>query len=162
MSSLALQRSIRYLESRGWHVGIMERWLMGINIRKDFLGLADAGAVRHDFKGTWYFNACDLSEVDVHITAYLNGGIIKSGKKIGQTFPPNPHLPVLLCGNRFSIFAWGLRSQREEDGSFKLRKDGKRLKRKEYILKIIEFYLDGAEVKWKKVASDLVFSPPGN
>lgn len=148
-----LQRSIAYLEALGWHVGIMERWLMGINIRKDFLGLADAGAVRHDFKGTWYFNACGINKIEGHIRAYLNGGIINSGKKAGQTFPPNQHLPVLLCGNRFSIFGWGQRSQRNEDNSFKLTQSGEKMKRKEWILKIHEAYLDGAEPKFKEVPS---------
>lgn len=138
MASLALQRSIAYLENLGWHVGIMERWIMGANIRQDFLGLADAGAVRHDFKGTWYFNACeDNGAVAGHIKAYLNGGVRKSGKRKGESFPPNPHLPVLLCGNRFSIFGWG---ERGEEG-----------KRKKWELRLIDFYLDGAEVKWREV-----------
>ena len=142
MSSLALQRSKQYLENLGWHVDILERWIMGINIRKDFLGLGDLAAVRHDFRGTWYINACeDNGAVQAHIKAYLNGGIIQNGKRMGQTFPPNPHLPVLLCGNRFSIFGWGKRNQ-----------DG-RGSRKVWTLRVVEFYLDGAEVKWKEVES---------
>lgn len=111
---------------------------MGANIRKDFLGLGDLGAVRHDFKGTWYINACeDNGAVTDHIKSYLNGGIRKSGKMKGQPFPPNPHLPVLLCGNRFSIFGWGMRGGRGE--------------RKTWTLRVVEFFLEGPEVKWKEI-----------
>lgn len=142
MSSIALQRSKRYLELKGWHVDVLERWLMGANIRKDFLGLGDLGAVRHDFKGTWYVNACeDNGAVAEHIKAYLNGGIRKSGKMKGQPFPPNPHLPVLLCGNRFSIFGWGMR--------------GAAGKRKTWTLRMVDFYLEGPEVKWREIEVDV-------
>lgn len=127
---------------------------MGANIRKDFLGLADAGAVRHDFKGTWYINACGINEIEDHEKKYLNGGTIERGKRKGQTFPPNPHLAALLCGNRFSIFGWGLRSKRNEDNSFMLTKAGDRLKRKEWVLKIHEAYLDGAEPKFKEILKE--------
>lgn len=138
MASIALQRSKEWLEKKGWHVDVLERWIMGANIRKDFLGLGDLGAVRHDFKGTWYINACeDNGAVTDHIKSYLNGGIRKSGKMKGQPFPPNPHLPVLLCGNRFSIFGWGMRGGRGE--------------RKTWTLRVVEFFLEGPEVKWKEI-----------
>jgi len=110
---------------------------MGANIRKDFLGLADLAAVRHDFKGTWYVNACDDNgAVQAHVKSYLNGGVRLSGKRKGESFPPNPHLPVLLCGNRFSIFGWGRR--------------GAIGKRKVWTLRVVDFYLSGSEVKWKE------------
>lgn len=143
MASVPLQRSKEYLENLGWHVDITERWIVGANIRRDFLGLADFGAVRHDLKGTWYGNACeDNGAAMEHVKAYLYGGIRKSGKRKGEPFPPNPHLPVLLCGNRFSIFAWGKR--------------GDRGKRKTWTLRMIEFYLEGSEVKWKEITPEPV------
>jgi hypothetical protein len=143
MASVALQRSKEYLEHLGWHVDVTERWIMGANIRKDFLGLADLAAVRHDFVGTWYINACeDNGAVAEHVKAYLNGGVRQSGKMKGQPFPPNPHLPVLLCHNRFSIFGWGKR--------------GDRGKRKTWTLRVLEAYLDGPEVKFKEVTPEPV------
>lgn len=146
MASIPLQRTLEYLRDKGWHCDVTERWLMGANIRKDFLGLADGGAVRHDFKGTWYFNACeDNGAVAEHIKAYLDGGIRKSGKHKGEPFPPNPHLPVLLCGNRFSIFGWGKRGGRGE--------------RKVWTLRLVEFYLDGAQVKTKEVLPEVLEVP---
>ena len=81
-------------------------------------------------------NACaDDGAVKDHVDHYLNGWI--HPKKGPQ--PPNPHLPVWLSGgNRFSIMGWGKRSS-----------DG-RGSRKVWTLRTVEFYLEGAEVKWKE------------
>jgi len=142
VASIPLQRSKQYLEEKGFHVWILEHWNSWVHIRQDAWGLADLGAFRHDVKGTWYVNACeDNGAVSEHIKAYLNGGIRKNGKHMGESFPPNPHLPVMLAaGNRFSIMGWGKRCR-----------DG-RGTRKEWTMRLIEFYLDGAEVKWKEIA----------
>lgn len=137
MASLALQRSKQYLENLGWHVWITETWNSWAHVRQDLYGLHDLVAVRHDAKGVWGVNACeDEGAVSDHIKKYINGFV---HPKKGQQ-PPNPHLPVWLsAGNRFSIFGWGKR--------------GERGKRKLWTLRMMEAYLDGAEVKFKEVPS---------
>ena len=154
MADIPAQKTKMYLESLGWHVDFCNRWLMGANIRKDFLGLGDLGAIRHDFKGTWFINACLLGDVQKHIKAYLDGGIRTSGKMKGQTFPPNPHLPVLLCGNRFSIFGWDCRRERDEDGDFKKNKNGTRTKAKRWIFKVWEGKLNGAQPTFVEIPNE--------
>lgn len=151
MADIPAQKTKAYLESLGWHVDFCNRWLIEANVRKDFLGLGDLGAIRHDFKGTWFINACYIKDVQKHIKDYLNGGIRQSGKRKGDVFPPNPHLSVLLCGNRFSIFGWDVRIVRDENGNFAKNKDGSRTKRMEWVFRIHEGYLDGAEPKFKEL-----------
>lgn len=146
MASIPLQRSKQWLEEKGWHVWITEVWNSWAHIRQDLYGLHDLAAIRHDSPGVWGINACeDSGAVSEHIKRYLNGGIIETGKKKGQTFPPNAHLPVwLAAGNRFSIMGWGKRSS-EGRGS-----------RKVWTLRMVEFFLEGAEVKWKEVTLEPV------
>lgn len=136
MASAPLQRSKAWLEDKGWHVWITEVWNSWAHIRQDLFGLIDFVAIRHDAKGVWGINACeDNGAVSEHIKKYLNG---YDHPKKGR-MPPNIHLPVWLsCGNRFSIFGWGKR--------------GDRGCRKVWTLRVVEFYLDGAEVKWKEMA----------
>jgi len=138
MASIPLQRSKAYLENLGWHVWVTEIWNSWAHIRQDLYGLHDLVAVRHDSPGVWGVNACeDEGAVSDHVKKYLNGYL---HPKKGQ-LPPNPHLPVwLAAGNRFSIMGWGKRCR-----------DG-RGTRKEWTMRLIEFYLDGAEVKWKEIA----------
>lgn len=138
MSAIALQRSKKYLENLGWHVAIVERWNQWAHIRQDLYGLHDLVAVRHDSNGVWGINATeDNGGVQAHITKYLNGW---DDPKRGRQ-PPNHTLPVwLAAGNRFSIMGWGKRNQ-----------DG-RGSRKVWTMRLIEMYLDGAEVKWKEVS----------
>ncbi len=154
MADIPAQKTKLYLEKLGWHVDFCNRWLPVINLRKDFLGLADLAAVRHDFKGTWFINACYIKDINKHIRSYLDGGIRESGKRKGETYPPNPHLPVLLCGNRFSLFGWNATTPRNEDNSFKKNKDGKKTKMKLFTMKVVEFYLDGAQPKVREVAEE--------
>lgn len=137
MASIPLQRSIRYLEEKGWHVAICEKWNQWAHIRQDLYGLHDLVAVRHDSNGVWGINACeDNGAVQQHIDKYLNGW---DDPKRGRQ-PPNYTLPVwLAAGNRFSIFGWGKRNQ-----------DG-RGSRKVWTLRIMEAYLDGAEPKFKEL-----------
>lgn len=137
MASIPLQRSKQYLEDKGWHVDITEKWNSWAHIRQDLYGLHDLVAVRHDSTGVWGINACeDNGAVTEHIKKYLNG---YEHPKKGQQ-PPNSHLPVwLAAGNRFSIFGWGKRNQ-----------DG-RGSRKVWTLRIMEAYLDGAEPKFKEL-----------
>lgn len=141
MASLALQRSKQYLEDKGWHVAIVEKWNQWAHIRQDLYGLHDLVAVRHDSNGVWGINACeDNGEVQAHIDKYLNGW---DDPKRGRQ-PPNPHLPVwLAAGNRFSIFGWGKRSS-----------DG-RGSRKVWTLRVVEAYLDGAEPKFRVVMEEV-------
>lgn len=138
MSAVALQRSKQYLEDKGWHVAITEKWNQWAHIRQDLYGLHDLVAVRHDSNGVWGVNACeDNGAVQGHIEKYLNG--YEHPTKGHQL--PNPHLPVwLAAGNRFSIMGWGKRSS-----------DG-RGSRKVWTLRIMESYLDGAEVKFKEIS----------
>lgn len=135
MPSLALQRSKRYLEEKGFHVWITEHWNQWSHVRQDLFGFADLVAVRHDSNGVWAVNACG-EDVAKHIKKYINGW---EHPKKGQQ-PPNPHLPVWLsAGNRFSIMGWRLR---DNEGT-----------RDTYQLRLVEAYLDGAEPKFKEVPS---------
>jgi hypothetical protein len=135
MGSIPLQRSKAYLEEKGWHTWIVEHWNSFAHVRQDCFGLHDLVAVRHDSNGVWGVNAT-AEDVQGHVRKYLNGYL---HPKKGQQ-PPNPHLPVwLAAGNRFSIFSWGKRNM-----------DG-RGSRKVWTLRIVEFYLDGAEVKYKEL-----------
>jgi hypothetical protein len=145
MSSLALQRSKRWLEEKGWHVEIVEKWNSWAHIRQDAYGLHDLLAIRHDNKGVWGINACeDDGAVQAHVTKYLNGYF--DDKKL-VAHRPNAHLPVWLsAGNRFSIFGWGKRGARGE--------------RKTWTLRVVEFYLYGAEVKWREVTPEPVEGNP--
>jgi len=98
-------------------------------------GLHDLTAIRHDQRGIWGINACeDNGAVSEHIKKYLDGwDHPKKGRQ-----PPNPHLACWLAGgNRFSIFGWGKR--------------GDRGKRKTWTLRVVDFYLDGATVKFREV-----------
>lgn len=140
MASVALQRSKKYLEDKGWHVSIVEKWNQWAHVRQDLYGLHDLVAVRHDSNGVWGINACeDDGAVSDHIKKYLNG---YDDSKRGRQ-PPNRTLPVWLCaGNRFSIMGWGKRSM------------AGRGSRKVWTLRIVEFYIDGAEVKWKEIPNE--------
>jgi hypothetical protein len=142
MASIPLQRSKAWLEEKGWRVWIVEYWHAQAHVRRDLYGFGDLVAIRHDLKGVWCVNACeDNGEVQAHVKKFLNGFVYESGKKMGQSQPPNAHLPVWLAGcNRFSIMGWGKRSS-EGRGS-----------RQVWKLRMVEFYLDGPEVKWKEVA----------
>lgn len=146
MANLALQRSKQYLEAKGWHVWITEVWNSWAHIRQDAYGLHDLIAVRHDSPGVWGINACeDNGAVQAHCDKYTNGWYHEK-KKVQM--PPNPHLPVWLsAGNRFSIFGWGKRSS-----------DG-RGSRKVWTLRVVEFYLDGAAVKWREVTEEPIPAP---
>ena len=139
MSAVALQRSKKYLEDKGWHVAIVEKWNQWAHIRQDLYGFADLVAVRHDSNGVWAINACeDNGAVQAHQDKYINGW---DDPKRGRQ-PPNYTLPVWLsAGNRFSIFGWGKRSS-----------DG-RGSRKVWTLRVMESYLDGTEPKFKEVPS---------
>lgn len=138
MASLALQRSKEWLEEKGWHVWITEHWNPWAHIRQDMYGLLDLVAIRHDSPGVFGINACeDNGEVSMHIHKYLNGYHHPRKGFIG----PNPHLPVwLAAGNRFSLMGWGKR--------------GDRGKRKVWTLRMVDFYLEGPEVKTKEVTDD--------
>ena len=140
MASLAYQRTKAWLEKLGWHTWRWEIWNQWSNTRSDGYGLIDITAIRHDFKGVWGINACeDNGAVQEHVKKYLNG---YDDQKKGR-IPPNPHLPVWLAGsNRFSIAGWGKRSQ-----------DG-RGSRKVWTLRLVEFFLVGAEVQWKEATPD--------
>jgi hypothetical protein len=137
MASIPLQRTKQWLEDKGWHVEIVEKWNQWAHIRQDCFGLHDLLAIRHDFKGVWGLNACeDNGAVQEHVKKYLNG--YEHPKKGHQ--PPNAHLPVWLAGgNRFSIAGWGKRSSAGQ------------LSRKVWTLRMVEFFLDGAEVKWREI-----------
>lgn len=140
MASVALQRSKQYLEEKGFHVWITEIWNSWAHVRQDLYGLHDLVAVRHDSPGVWGVNACvDAGAVSEHVKKYLNG--YDHPKKGRQ--PPNPHLAVwLAAGNRFSIFGWGKRC-RNGPGT-----------RKEWTLRMVDFYLDNAEVKWREIPGE--------
>ena len=140
MSSLPLQRSKAWLEEKGWHVWITEVWNSWAHIRQDMYGLIDFVAIRHDSNGVWGINACeDNGSVSAHIDKYLNGYNHPKKGRIG----PNPHLPVWLSsGNRFSLFGWGKR--------------GAVGKRKVWTLRVVEFYLEGAEVKTREVLPEAI------
>lgn len=141
MAAISLQRSKKYLEKLGWHVWIVEVWNQWARIRQDMYGFADLVAIRHDLKGVWAINACeDNGEVQAHVKKYLDG--YEDSRKGHQL--PNAHLPVWLSsGNRFSIMGWGKRSS-----------DG-RGSRKVWTLRLVEFYLEGAEVKWKEIETEI-------
>lgn len=137
MASVPLQRTKAWLEKLGWHTWIVEYWNPHAFVRQDMYGFADLVAIRHDFKGVWAINACeDSGEVSAHVKKYLDGW---AHPKKGHQ-PPNSHLPVWLSGsNRFSIAGWGKRSS------------AGKLSRKVWTLRMVEFFLDGSEVKWKEV-----------
>lgn len=109
-----------------------EVWNSWAHIRQDAFGLLDLIAVRHDSNGVWGINAMeDNGSVQAHVTKYLSGYTHPKKGFIG----PNPHLPVWLAsGNRFSLFGWGKR--------------GAAGKRKTWQLRVVDFHLEGAEVKW--------------
>lgn len=138
MASIPLQRSKAYLEEKGWHVWIVEVWNQWAHIRQDMYGFADLVAIRHDMKGVWAINACEDNggAVTDHVKKYLNGwDHPKKGRQ-----PPNSHLPIWLsAGNRFSIMGWGKRCI-AGTGS-----------RKVWTLRMVEFFMEGAEVKWKVI-----------
>lgn len=138
MASLALQRTKEWLEDRGWHVDITEKWNQWAHIRQDLFGLHDLVAVRHDSSGVWGINACeDNGSVQGHVDKYLTGW--EHPKK--GPMPPNKHLPVwLAAGNKFSIFGWGKR--------------GAVGKRKVWTMRVVEFYLDGSAIKWRQVEGE--------
>lgn len=138
MSAVPLQRTKKWLQDKGWHVWITEIFNPWAHIRQDMFGLHDLCAIRHDSNGVWGINAAeDNGAVAGHIRKYIDGWEHPKKGWIG----PNPHLPVwLAAGNRFSIFGWGKR--------------GDRGKRKLWTLRVVEFYLDGAEVKWKEVTDE--------
>lgn len=140
MASISLQRSKKWLEEKGWHVWVTEVWNSWAHIRVDQYGLHDLVAIRHDSPGVWGINACeDNGSVKGHVDKYLDGWDHPEKGRQG----PNVHLPVWLAsGNRFSIFGWGKR--------------GAMGKRKAWTLRVVDFYLDGAEVKWKEVAPEPV------
>ncbi len=145
MASIPLQRSKAWLEEKGWHVWIVEVWNSWAHIRQDLYGFGDLVAIRHDQKGVWAINATD-ERVKEHIDKYLNGW--EHPTKGHQ--PPNSHLPVWLSGgNRFSIAGWGKRSS------------GGHGSRKVWTLRMVEFFLDGAEVKWKEVAPEVEVTEKG-
>lgn len=135
MAALALQRTKQYLEDKGFHVWIVEHWNQWARIRQDAFGLLDLISIRHDCNGVWGVNSLqDNGEMQAHINRYMNGYDHPKKGRIG----PNPHLPVWLsAGNRFSLFGWGLR--------------GAAGKRKTWTLRTVDFYLNGAEVKWREV-----------
>lgn len=140
MASIPLQRSKAWLEDKGWHVWVTEYWNSWAHVRVDLYNLIDFVAIRHDNPGVWGINACeDDGAVQGHVNRYLNGYDHQKKGRVG----PNPHLPVWLsAGNRFSLFGWGKRSQ-----------DG-RGSRKVWTLRVVEFYLDGAQVKTREVLSE--------
>lgn len=139
MSAVPLQRSKAWLQQRGWHVWITEVFNHWAHIRQDLFGLIDFVAIRHDSNGVWGINSCiDDGSVQAHVHKYIDGFDHPKKGRMG----PNPHLPVwLAAGNRFSIMGWGKRGARGE--------------RKLWTLRLVDFYLDGAEVKWKEVVADL-------
>lgn len=141
MASIPLQRTKAWLEAQGYHVAICERWNQWAHVRQDQFGINDLEAIRHDKPGVWGLNATGDGEIQAHIHKYLNGGIIENGKRKGETFPPNPHLPIWLsAGNRFSIIGWGKRCQ-----------DG-RGSRKVWTLKIMDLKLGNAGVIYPEEA----------
>lgn len=141
MSAVPYQRTNKWLKDRGWHTWRWETFNQWSHTRLDGYGLIDITAIRHDFKGVWGINACG-EDVKSHVDKYLNG--YDHPKKGRQG--PNPHLPVWLSGgNRFSIFGW--------------RKRGGAGERKTWQLRVVEFYLDGAEVKWKDVCDEQEVKP---
>lgn len=137
MGSVPLQRSKAWLEDKGWHVYVTEVWNSWAHIRQDLYGLHDLVAIRHDSSGVWGINACeDNGAVSGHVSKYLDG---YEHPKKGH-MPPNAHLPVwLAAGNKFSIFGWGKR--------------GAVGKRKVWTLRVLEAYLDGAEVKFREAVT---------
>ena len=141
MSALAYQRTNAWLQEKGWHTWRWETWNQWSHTRQDGYGFIDLTAIRHDFKGVWGINATD-EHVQDHVSKYLDGwDHPKKGRQ-----PANPHLPVWLCGgNRFSIFSWGKRGGRGE--------------RKVWTLRLVEFYLDGAQVKTKEVLPEVLEVP---
>lgn len=141
MSAIALQRSKKWLEKRGWHCWITEHFNPWARIRQDAFGLFDLMSIRHDSNGVFGINACeDDGEVKAHVDRYLNGYV---DIRKGRTYGPNNHLPVwLAAGNRFSIMGWGKR--------------GAQGKRKTWTLRMVEFSLDGPQVIWKEVTQEPV------
>lgn len=142
MASIPLQRSKAWLEDKGWHVWITEHWNQWAHVRQDLYGLIDFVAIRHDAIGVWGINACqDNGEVQGHVDKFLSGWDHPKKGRQGA----NPHLPVwLAAGNRMSLFGWGKRSA-----------DG-RGSRKVWTLRVVDFYMDGAEVKWEEVTPEPV------
>lgn len=136
MGSVPLQRSKAWLEEKGWHVWVTEHWNQWAHIRQDMFGLIDFVAIRHDSPGVWGINSCG-EDVQAHIRKYIDGW---TDVKKGKVYGPNTHLPVwLAAGNKFSIFGWSKKNS------------GGQGSRKTWQLRVVEFYIEGCQVKTREI-----------
>lgn len=92
-------RTLRYLRDRGWVAEVVEKWVPGANIRKDFLGFIDILAMREG----------DKRMLGVQATSTSNMGARK--KKAEEL--SNLHL-WLSCGHQFWVFGWSKVGNRYE------------------------------------------------
>lgn len=117
MATLSLQRSKQLAEREGWLVAVVEKWVMGANIRVDMFGFADLLCIRPGQKGSMAIQACG-EDIQSHITKILEGWTSDKGK----VYPPNTCIKTWLeCGNTFFIWAWRKRGARGERKTWQLR-----------------------------------------
>lgn len=114
----------------------------------DLYNLMDLVAIRSDRRGVAGYQICG-EDVAPHIHKIMEGYTIEKIKKNKETkeseivktvIPPNPYLKVWLeAENPFFIHGWRLRKHEGTKATYQLRQ--------------VEFYLDGADVKFKEVPS---------
>lgn len=54
-------RTLAWLREQGWDADVVERWVPGANVRRDFLGFADILAIRGE--ATLAVQACSATDV---------------------------------------------------------------------------------------------------
>ena len=90
-------RSLAMLRKCGHAAGIVERWLPGVNRRKDLFGCIDLVAVRRGEAGVLAVQATSLANVSA---------------RLGKAKARSELRTWLAAGNRFSVFGWYRRQGR--------------------------------------------------
>ena len=91
-------RTLKLLRDDGWTADVVERWIPGANIRKDFLGIIDIIAIRRD------------TTLAVQCTSGSN--LSARIKKLSES----PNLSKLRMAN-WRIECWGWRKTKEGWGA---------------------------------------------
>lgn len=90
-------RSLAQLRQEGWTPDVVERFIAGARIRRDFLNFADIIAVREDFRGALAIQACVTGDQATRLA------------KIHA----EPRAQIwLAAGNEIQVWGWALRGAR--------------------------------------------------
>lgn len=103
--------TINRLKKAGYRYGKVEFYNQYARVSVDFCGFADYLAFHPTaHKGVLAVNSTSGTHFSEHLLNYTQGK------------PRDAIIDWLLAGNHFELWAWDKRSQREEDGSFKVSK----------------------------------------